>query len=111
MTKLPLRFRILHFLSQVPESDTAQMMEALAGDYGGEGQFRESIFDEHLMSMRAAGLIEERNVSFDSRGKLVQSFAITGFGRSRLKYLPRGWSAGADVPSRQCRAGESWGGE
>lgn len=93
MSKLPLRFRILHFFSQVPETDTGRLMDALREDYGNEGQFRESIFNGHLMSMRAAGLIEDRDVSFDSTGKLVQSFAITDFGRSRLRHLPKGWSA------------------
>lgn len=93
MTRLPLRFRILHFLSQAPAADTTKVMDALRGDYGNEGQFRESIFNDHLMSMRAAGLIEERDVSFAPSGKLVRSFAITDVGRSRLKHLPRGWSA------------------
>lgn len=111
MTKLPLRFRILHFFSQVPESDISGVMEALRTDYGREGQFRESIFTEHLMSMRSAGLIEERDVSFDSRGKLVQSFAITDFGRNRLNYLPKGWSAGTDAQPLDCRAGGRGSGE
>lgn len=93
MNKLPLRFRILHFFSQVPEADNKKLMDALRADYGTEGQFTESIFTEHLMSMRASGLIQDKDVSFDTNGTLIQSFAITEFGKTRLKYLPKGWSA------------------
>lgn len=93
MNKLPLRFRMLHFFSQVSEADNKKLMDALRADYGTEGQFTESIFTEHLMSMRASGLIQDKDVSFDSNGTLIQSFAITEFGKTRLKYLPKGWSA------------------
>lgn len=90
-TTLPMRFRILHQFCQVENTTAEQLMAALQSEYGNEGQFDRGIFDGHLMSMRAGGLIEDRDASFDNNGNLIQTFAVTEFGRSRLKYIPKGW--------------------
>jgi hypothetical protein len=87
-----MRFRILHQFCQVEMTTTEELMAALRAEYGNEGQFNKAIFNEHLMSMRAGGLIEDRDVSFDDNGELIQTFAVTEFGRSRLKYIPKGWN-------------------
>jgi len=89
--KLPMRFRILHHFCQVESASNQQLMDALRPEYGTEGQFNSAIFNEHLMSMRAGGLIEDKAVSFDPEGNLVQEFAVTEFGKSRMKYLPKSW--------------------
>jgi DNA-binding PadR family transcriptional regulator len=91
-SKLPLRFRILHHFSQARAAmSSEELMRALKDEYGHEGQFKKAIFHEHLMSMRAGGLIEYQHVAVDSEGQLIQSFMITELGRSRLKYLPAKW--------------------
>jgi hypothetical protein len=90
-TKLPMRFRILHHFCQVKSASCHQLMDALRQEYGTEGQFNSTIFNEHLMSMRAGGLIEDKDASFDGEGNLIQEFAVTEFGRSRMKYLPKSW--------------------
>ena len=89
--KLPMRFRILHYFSGVPDGTVESAMTALSGEYGKEGQFRREVFEEHLMSMKAGGLLDAREPAFDDDGRLVQRFAITEAGRSRMQYLPPGW--------------------
>lgn len=93
MNKLPMRFRILHFFTQQKKASVDDVLRALRGEYGGEGQFNAGRIGQHLASMRAAGLIEDRDVEFDAAGNLVQWFSITDFGASRMKFLPQAWRA------------------
>jgi len=89
--KLPLRFRLLHLMSTKDRATVHDLMRDLKAEYGGEGQFSVKSFEKHLTSMRASGLIEEVDVDIDERGKLLETFTITDFGRGRLKYLPGSW--------------------
>ena len=91
--KLPMRFRIIHYFSQVSDATLETLMEALREEYSGEGQFQRAIFEEHLMSLRAGGLIADRHLDLDAHGHLLQSFAITDLGRSRLHFLPAEWKS------------------
>lgn len=92
-TVLPMRFRLLHYFSTVKEASTRQLMDGLRSEYGTEGQFNESVINEHLMSMRAGGLIETNDIELDAAGNLVVNYSITEFGQGRLKYLPKSWKA------------------
>ncbi|ABA88195.1 winged-helix DNA-binding domain protein [Syntrophotalea carbinolica DSM 2380] len=92
-TVLPMRFRLLHYFSTVKEASTRQLMDGLRSEYGTEGQFNESVINEHLMSMRAGGLIETNDIELDAAGNLVVNYSITEFGQGRLKYLPESWKA------------------
>ena len=89
--KLPMRFRILHLLSEGVSLSTAEIIANLQSEYAGEGQFKESIMNLHLSSMRAVGLIEVIELSLDAVDALQQKYKITEFGRSRLSYLPSSW--------------------
>jgi DNA-binding PadR family transcriptional regulator len=89
--KLPLRFRLLHVISKKDSVTVKSLLDDLRGEYGHEGQFSNKSFENHLTSMRAVGLIEEMDVDLDGQGHLVETFAITEFGKSRLRYLPRAW--------------------
>ncbi|HWR44936.1 hypothetical protein [Sporomusa sp.] len=89
--KLPLRFRILHLISQNTSLSDAEIMNALRSEYGSEGQFKQSIIDIHLASMRAVGMIEATELSLDAQGDLLQKYKITDYGFSRLSYLPGTW--------------------
>lgn len=90
--KLPMRFRIIHLVSQHDKISDKEVMEALRDEYGEEGQYRKSIIDTHLMSLRAVGIIENTGVTLDENDNLVQHFSITDYGRDLLdKYLPSQW--------------------
>lgn len=91
MATLPMRFRLLYQMANTKTINVYELMEALSNDYGNEGQFTLKSFNNHLASMRAVGLIEEVEVDMDTQGNLLETFAITDFGRTRLKHLPRAW--------------------
>ncbi len=89
---IPMRFRILHLISQNPGITEAELMDALRPEYGGEGQLKQSIIYTHLASMRAVGMIEDTEISVDKNNKLIQRVKITEYGTSRLAYLPKNWA-------------------
>ena len=89
--KLPMRFRILHLMSQHISMSDIDIMERLRSEYGTEGQFKKSIIEIHLASMRAVGMIEATDLTLDAKGELEQKYRITDYGVSRLSYLPDTW--------------------
>lgn len=94
--KLPMRFRIMHIVSQKDEVSNKEVVQMLKKEYGDEGQYKESIINTHLMSMRAVGIIKNTRVELDEKGDLVQYFTITDYGKKLLRnYLPQNWKASA----------------
>ncbi len=89
--KLPLRCRMLHLMSDKNEYDMEKMMAELKDEYGTEGQFKPSMMQLHLDSMRAVGLIEIVSAKLDASNNLDRMYKITDFGMERLAYLPAGW--------------------
>ncbi len=89
--QLPMRFRILHIISQNAGITDQEIMKHLEPDYGREGQFRLATIREHLASMRAVGLIEDKSFALGEDNQLVQNVQITEFGESRLGFLPKSW--------------------
>lgn len=90
--KLPLRFRILHLLSiEKISMSKLEIMAKLRPEYGDEGQFKESMVELHLQSMRAVGLVEAVDLSLDATDHLQVKYKITEYGFSRLSYLPTEW--------------------
>lgn len=89
---LPMRFRILHLISENAGVSEPDLMKKLEKEYKGEGQLRISIVKEHLTSMRAVGLIEDSSIELDGQSNLKQHVKITEYGKSRLSYLPKSWT-------------------
>ena len=90
--KLPLRFRILHlFIHAKTPLSVHQIQTELGPEYGGEGQFSQNHLDNHLLSMKAVGLISGTNPFFDDKGEVHEMYEVTDFGRSRVTYLPAAW--------------------
>lgn len=89
--KLPLRFRILHLMSEKDSISSDEIMDSLKDEYGGEGQFKKPVIDSHLQSMRAVGLIDVTDVDLDANENLKLRYKITDYGIDRLKYLPDAW--------------------
>lgn len=96
---LPMRFRILHLLTQREDGlSELDIMEALKPEYGSEGQYKRSIIDTHLASMKAVGMIEIADLAMGSDGKLEHKFKVTDYGKNYRKYLPKEWNS--DTPSK-----------
>lgn len=86
---LPLRFRLLHFLSTVEKANVDQMMEGLREEYGKESQFTRAKFENHALSMKANFVIDEAELGVTPDGKLDIYYCINDEGRKLLKtYLP-----------------------
>jgi DNA-binding PadR family transcriptional regulator len=86
--KLPMRFRILHLISEQDSLSALEIMDILEMEYGTEGQFKIAIIDTHLASMKAVGMIEITEAVLDVGGQIKQKYRITEYGWDRLKYLP-----------------------
>lgn len=90
---LPMRFRILHLLiTHESGLSEVELMEALKPEYGTEGQYKRSIIDTHLSSMKAVGMIEIAQLSLGNDGRLLHKYRATDYGRNYVKYIPKGWS-------------------
>lgn len=89
---LPLRFRMLHYISTVDKTCVDDIMEALKPEYGTEKQFTKDVFSEHLLDMKANFVIDDHDVILDSKGELVIYYSINEEGKRLLaKYLPKSW--------------------
>ena len=89
---LPLRFRMLHYISTVGKTCAEEMMKALKPEYGTEKQFTKEVFIEHLLDMKANFVIDDNDVLLDDKGELVIYYSISDEGKRLLKtYLPKQW--------------------
>ncbi len=91
MMKLPLRSRVLHYVSNSGSVTLDQVVDALKDEYGDEGQFKRSVIEGHLMALRAVGIIEVEKAELDDNDNLVLWYKITDYGKSKLVYLPKEW--------------------
>ncbi|WP_094607002.1 hypothetical protein SPSIL_048580 [Sporomusa silvacetica DSM 10669] len=90
--KLPLRFRMLHYISTVDKTCADEIMQALKPEYGTEKQFTKDVFVEHLLDMKANFVIDDNDVLLDDKGELVIYYSISDEGKRLLKtYLPQQW--------------------
>ncbi|AEG60340.1 hypothetical protein V6C32_00160 [Desulforamulus ruminis] len=90
---LPLRFRILHYLSTVEKACVDEIMKALKPEYGTEKQFKKQVFMNHLLDMKANFILDDNDVALDEKGELVIYYSINPEGRKLLKkYLPKRWT-------------------
>lgn len=89
---LPLRFRILHYISTVDKASVDQIMKALEPEYGTEKQFKKAVFMDHLLDMKANFIIDDHDVALDDKGELIVYYSINHEGSTLLKkYLPKHW--------------------
>lgn len=90
---LPLRFRILHYISTVDKASADQIMKALEPEYGTEKQFKKEVFVDHLLDMKANFILDDNDVTLDDKGDLVVYYSINDEGKGLLKkYLPKRWN-------------------
>jgi len=90
---LPLRFRMLHYLSTVDKACADEIMKALEAEYGTEKQFTKKVVMDHLLNMKANFIVDDNDVVLDNNRELVIYYSINGEGRRLLrKYLPKRWN-------------------
>jgi hypothetical protein len=91
MAVLPLRFRILHLINLANGKPVKanDIYRELLPEYEGEGQFSFELMEEHLMSIKAVGLIDAVYPYFDEFDEARYQYVITETGKDRTKYLPK----------------------
>lgn len=91
MAMLPLKLRVFDYIAAAEHPVTVkEITEALEPEYHGERQMNEKRVDFYIQSLMGVNMIKENEISFDEDGKLQISYIITDFGRSRVKYIPKG---------------------
>lgn len=91
MMKLPLRSRVIHYLSKSGDVTCDEVVDALKDEYGYERQYKPSLIQGHLMALVAVGIVDVDKVDFDDNDNLMLWYKITDYGRSKLSYLPKEW--------------------
>ena len=89
MALLPIRSRILQYLSTVEEANISQVQKTIEPEYGGERQFTWKALSNHLMNLKENELVEE--IGYEICGENLEiSYAITAYGRNTVtKYLSK----------------------
>lgn len=82
---LPLRFSILKLLSnRISGLTPHEVYQELKDKYPNEKQCQPNTIDEHLMSMKGVGLVEQKSADFDEKEQVVITYAITEYGKSKV---------------------------
>jgi hypothetical protein len=93
---LPIRSRVLQYLSTVDQACADDVMEALKVEYGDESQYKKTNFIDHLLNLEANGLIDQVSYDQDSKGELRIYYKINDYGIGTInRYLPKKWRVNA----------------
>lgn len=88
MKKIPLKMSVIRWISTRKDAAADDVYRSLGAEYGSERQFRRENVETMLQTMRAVGIIEIKDFEQSETGKFIPRYAITEYGRSRLKYIP-----------------------
>lgn len=87
MSKIPVKFRVIQVIFQKEQVTNQEIYKIVKKEYPLDRSVHEKGIQEYLQSLKAVGLIELTSASSDKNGKLKQSYKITGYGASRMKYI------------------------
>lgn len=87
MASLPVKLRTLQFVAQHESIANDQLYCALKKEYPHDKYVSAQGIDECLFSLTAGGLIEATEVKLNELGQLIQSYKITSYGMSKMKYI------------------------
>jgi hypothetical protein len=91
MASLPIRSRVLHYLSTVDEATISQVYGELTPEYGDERQFTWVSVQNHLMNLKENELVGEVHYEVVD-DKLDITFSIKDEGLNIVnRYLPKSW--------------------
>lgn len=88
---LPLRFRILDFLSKMEDGCVNDVYEGLKPEYGSEKYYKREDLKEDLMAMKENDILDEDRMVMDGDELLIY-YKVNEEGKKLLKnYLPKEW--------------------
>lgn len=82
--KLPLKTSIAQLFTDHTPRTKHHVFVELKASYGMEKQFTPDTIENHLMSLKAVGILKAGEARITSRNELVQAYNITSFGLSKL---------------------------
>lgn len=85
--KPPIRLAIALLLCDGEAYTASRVHAALLPHYSGERQFTLQALEEHLQALKAVGIVRIAEERLDEEGTLIQSYALTSYGRSRINAL------------------------
>lgn len=83
--KRPLRMSIVYTYSDLTPRTPEDIYAELKSEYGDEGQFTLSAIENHILSLKAVGILKENSARLTEQETLIQSYEITSFGLDKLK--------------------------
>ncbi|NJB66499.1 DNA-binding PadR family transcriptional regulator [Desulfobaculum xiamenense] len=83
--KPPFRMMIASNLTDGHPRNSLELMDELRPLYGTERQFTREVVESHLQSLKAVGIVRDDEAEVDADGRLLVRYAITDFGRDKLR--------------------------
>lgn len=87
MKQLPIKFRTLQLVSQNEGISNEEIAATLKKEYPLDKFVSYKGVEEYLLALKAVGLIEPINVTLAASGELKQSYKITDYGTTKMKYV------------------------
>ncbi|MGL4849445.1 MAG: hypothetical protein ACRC28_11070 [Clostridium sp.] len=88
---LPMRFRMLHFLSKMKDGCVNDVYEGLKDEYGTEKYFNREDMKQDLLAMKENALLDEDRLVMEGDELLIY-YKVNEEGMNLLKnYLPKEW--------------------
>ena len=87
MSKLPVKFRVLQLINQKKGITNEEILEILKVEYPRDRLVNYEDIEYYLISLKSVGLVDTISVTLMNYGKLLQSYKITDYGISRMKYV------------------------
>lgn len=82
--KMPLKMSIAQLFTDLTPRTKHKVFVELKTSYGTEKQFTRDTIENHLMSLKAVGVLKAEEARITAQNELVQAYAITSFGLSKL---------------------------
>lgn len=87
MKQLPIKFRTLQLVAQNEGISNEEIVAKLKKEYPLDKFVGYKGIEEYLLSLKAVGLIEPISAALTASGELKQSYKITDYGTTRMKYV------------------------
>lgn len=82
--KLPFRMMIAKSFCDDVAKDYREVMVELAPEFGKEGQFTVARIQDHLMALKAVGILKEDEAIFGEGNEVLQKYRITNYGQDKV---------------------------
>ena len=86
--QLPIKTRILQYAIQLDDEFTAaDAYRKLKDEYPSDRLFTMKTVEDYIDSLLGVGFLDATRTEFDGSGSLVIHGKVTGYGKSRAKYM------------------------